>query len=153
MLLSTGGLSVWLALFCSVSYRCEEILRKVTKEEWFTLAHSARVETIVTMKCQWQECDVAGRVSSTVRKHAWLLSSLPPCVSYRFLARKQHLQPQWAGLLTSDNTKIRPHRHTQGPISEVILDSVKLTVLTAMGCVWRTEIRTQEFGSLRFPLT
>lgn len=61
-------MSVWLALFCSVSYRCEEILRKVTKGEWFTLAHSARAETLVTMKCRWKECDVAGRVSATVRK-------------------------------------------------------------------------------------
>lgn len=82
---------------------------------------------------------MAGRVSSTVRECGWLLSSLPPCVSYRVLARKQHPQPQWAGLLTSDNTKkIRPHRHCQGPISEVILDSVKLTTLTAVGCMWRT---------------
>lgn len=48
---------------------------------------------------------MAGHVSSTVRKLAWLLSSLPPCVSYRVLARKQYPQPQWAGLLTSDNTK------------------------------------------------
>lgn len=44
-------------------------------------------------------------------------------------------KPQWAGLLTSDNTKkIR----CQGLISEVILDSVKLTTLTTMGCMWRT---------------
>lgn len=42
MLLSKGVLSVWLALFCSVSHLCEEIPRKVTKGECFTLAHSAR---------------------------------------------------------------------------------------------------------------
>lgn len=75
-----------------------------------------------------------GHFTSLLRRQQWclplMLCLFSPLTQFRILCRKWH-HPQWADLspicwCNWDNS----HRHSQSPISQVTLDSVKLTVNT-----------------------
>lgn len=102
-------------------------------EEKFILAHSSRAQSIVAGKSTWQELREAGYITPTIWKEVeghQCMMLLTPFLFSAYLIQEPS-QSSCADLLTSIKpAKIIPLTHTQRPITQVILDLVKLTMST-----------------------
>ena len=104
-----------------------------SRENRFIPAQSWRLQSITAGRAWQWEGEAAGHTASIIaswRQQMHADSGFPPLVTWSRIPAKNCQQPEWEELPTSINTmKIIYSRHTQRHWWQLIIDSVKLTLI------------------------